>query len=489
MVGVKIILSIFLVIFLGACGDENKGGDNKGALQKISITPHPLINLGTSDIKVAKGGSQPFIAMAYYENGTTEKITKQVFWYSSNELSATISQEGLLIGSEAGRTTITASKDGITSNSVSVEITDAVINSIQITPVTTSIAKGQSQQLVATATYSDSTTGDITNSVAWLIEDVNLATISQEGLIIGSEAGRTTITASKDGITSNSVSVEITDAVINSIQITPVTTSIAKGQSQQLVATATYSDSTMGDITNSVAWLVEDVNLATISQEGLLRGSEAGRTTITASKDGITSNSVSVEITDAVINSIQVTPVTISIAKGQSLQLVATATYSDSTTGDITNSVAWLVEDVNLATISQEGLLRGSEAGRTTITASKDGITSNSVSVEINKWVVVDSVGKFSVPDFVFRNWVSANDYCATELETGWRLPTRIELETLYTSYPDNKVNTLLGWKTDVVYWTSTFATSKGHYNVHLRNGVTIGHGRDTYYSYVTCVQ
>ncbi|WP_429104051.1 Ig-like domain-containing protein, partial [Aeromonas hydrophila] len=134
-------------------------------------------------------------------------------------------------GSEAGRTTITASKDGITSNSVSVEITDAVINSIQITPVTTSIAKGQSQQLVATATYSDSTTGDITNSVAWLIEDVNLATISQEGLIIGSEAGRTTITASKDGITSNSVSVEITDAVINSIQITPVTTSIAKGQS------------------------------------------------------------------------------------------------------------------------------------------------------------------------------------------------------------------------------------------------------------------
>ncbi|MFQ1928006.1 Ig-like domain-containing protein, partial [Aeromonas veronii] len=122
MVGVKIILSIFLVIFLGACGDENKGGDNKDALQKISITPHPLINLGTSDIKVAKGGSQPFIAMAYYENGTTEKITKQVFWYSSNELSATISQEGLLIGSEAGRTTITASKDGITSNSVSVEI-------------------------------------------------------------------------------------------------------------------------------------------------------------------------------------------------------------------------------------------------------------------------------------------------------------------------------------------------------------------------------
>ncbi|MGL6413388.1 Ig-like domain-containing protein [Aeromonas veronii] len=402
MVGVRIFLSIFLLFFLGACGDENKGLVNKGTLNKISIMPHPIINLGTSVIKVAKGGTQPFIAMAYYENGTVENITKQVFWYSSNELGATISQEGLLRGSEAGRTTITAIKDGITSNSVSVEITDAVINTIQITPVTNSIAKGQSQQLAATATYSDSTTGDITNSVAWVVEDVNLATISQEGLLRGSEAGRTTITAIKDGITSNSVSVEITDAVINTIQITPVTNSIAKGQSQQLVATATYSDST---------------------------------------------------------------------------------------TGDITNSVAWVVEDVNLATISQEGLLTGSEVGRTTITASKDSITSNSVSVDINKWVVVNSVGKFSVPDFVFRNWASANNYCAMELETGWRLPTKSELEALYTLYPGNKINTMLGWKTNIVYWTSTFATSKGHYNVDLRNGVVIGHGRDIYYSYVTCIQ
>ncbi|MFQ1900212.1 Ig-like domain-containing protein, partial [Aeromonas veronii] len=149
MVGVRIFLSIFLLFFLGACGDENKGLVNKGTLNKISIMPHPIINLGTSVIKVAKGGTQPFIAMAYYENGTVENITKQVFWYSSNELGATISQEGLLTGSEAGRTTITAIKDGITSNSVSVEITDAVINTIQITPVTNSIAKGQSQQLAA----------------------------------------------------------------------------------------------------------------------------------------------------------------------------------------------------------------------------------------------------------------------------------------------------------------------------------------------------
>ncbi len=55
-----------------------------------------------------------------------------------------------------------ASINGITSNTVNIGVTNAVITSLQVTPATISIANGLTQQLTAMATYSDSTTADVT---------------------------------------------------------------------------------------------------------------------------------------------------------------------------------------------------------------------------------------------------------------------------------------------------------------------------------------
>ncbi|WP_323913114.1 Ig-like domain-containing protein, partial [Aeromonas caviae] len=167
---------------------------------------------------------------------------------------ATVSTTGILTGRIAGSTEVTASLDGVTSNAVRVTVTDAVLTTIQVTPPSVSVGKGQTRQLTATATYSDNTTADVTGSVAWLSDDTATATVIS-GLLTGVEQGTAEVTASLDGVTSNAVQVTVTDAVLTAIQVTPPSVSVGKGQTQQLTATATYSDNTTADVTGSVAWL------------------------------------------------------------------------------------------------------------------------------------------------------------------------------------------------------------------------------------------
>uniref|UniRef100_UPI00115A9CA3 Ig-like domain-containing protein n=3 Tax=Vibrio cholerae TaxID=666 RepID=UPI00115A9CA3 len=346
----------------------------------IQVTPSP--------VNIVKGQTEPLVATATYSDGTSAQVSNSVAWTSVDTNTATVAPSGLLSGVEVGTTTVTAMKDGITSNTVTVNVSAAVITAIQVTPALVNIAKGQTEPLVATATYSDGTSAQVTNSVAWTPVDTNTATVAPSGLLSGVEVGTTTVTAMKDGITSNTVTVNVSAAVITAIQVTPSPVNIAKGQTEPLVATATYSDGTSAQVTNSVAWTPVDTNTATVAPSGLLSGVDVGTTTVTAMKDGITSNTVTVNVSAAVITAIQVTPSPMNVAKGQIEQLVATATYSDGTSAQVSNSVAWTTVDTNTATVAPSGLLSGVNVGTTTVTAMKDGITSNTVTVNVSAAVI-----------------------------------------------------------------------------------------------------
>uniref|UniRef100_UPI00188B1EBC Ig-like domain-containing protein n=1 Tax=Vibrio anguillarum TaxID=55601 RepID=UPI00188B1EBC len=86
-------------------------------------------------------------------------------------------------------------------------VSSAVITAIQVTPSQVNVAKGQTEQLTAIATYSDTTSSDISSSVTWTPADTNTATVTSTGLITGVEVGSTTMAVTKDGITSNTVNV------------------------------------------------------------------------------------------------------------------------------------------------------------------------------------------------------------------------------------------------------------------------------------------
>ena len=121
------------------------------------------------------------------------------------------------------------------------------------------------------------------------------ATISQTGLAIAELNGTTKITATLSGITSPPVllTVVVPPAGVSSIAVTPATpNNVSIGSTQQFIATATYSDNSIMNVTSEVTWASSNTSVATVSSTGLATGLTSGTVNITASMSGITSKPV-----------------------------------------------------------------------------------------------------------------------------------------------------------------------------------------------------
>src|SRR6202011_2348790 len=113
--------------------------------------------------------------------------------------------------------------------------------------------KGLTQQFTATGTYSDNTTQNLSSQVTWVSAMTSVATINTTGLATAVGTGTSSISASLNGITGSTV-LTVTAAALQSIAVTPVNPSIAKGTTQQFAATGTYTDNSTQVLTGSVTW-------------------------------------------------------------------------------------------------------------------------------------------------------------------------------------------------------------------------------------------
>src|SRR5207302_415940 len=116
------------------------------------------------------GTTQQFKATWNFTDGSTQDLTTTALWSSDNTAVATISNtagsQGLVTPVAIGTANITATSGAI-SGSTQVTVTAASLVSIAVTPATASIAMGTTQQFMATGTFSDSSTQDLTATVHW----------------------------------------------------------------------------------------------------------------------------------------------------------------------------------------------------------------------------------------------------------------------------------------------------------------------------------
>ena len=77
----------------------------------------------------------------------------------------------------------------------------------------------------------------------------------------------------------------------------------------------------------------------------------------------------------ATLTSIAVTPAAISAAKGSTVQLRATGTWSDGRTSDQTATTTWNTSNAAVASVSPDGLLTAHVVGTATVTAASAGLT------------------------------------------------------------------------------------------------------------------
>jgi type II secretory pathway component GspD/PulD (secretin)/uncharacterized protein YjdB len=269
-----------------------------------------------------------------------------------------------------------SSTQGIVSPAVNLTVTSATLSTIAVTPANSSIAKGATLQLAATGTFSDGSTQDITHAVTWSTSNATVAAInSASGIALGQAAGTANITATLGSVSSTAVPLNITNATLQSISVTPAAPAIALGTTEQFTAIGTYSDLSTANITSIVTWTSATPTTASISASGgLARGLVAGTTQISATQGTITSVTVPLKVTSATLKSIAVTPATPSIGLSATQQFTAVGTYSDSSTQDITGIVRWASSNTSVATIDASGgLATGVSAGTAQITATLGG--------------------------------------------------------------------------------------------------------------------
>ena len=360
----------------------------------LAVTPALLtaIEVTPPSPKVAKGTTAQFQATGVFSDKSTQNLTSQVTWVSSDPTVATISSAtgsaGLASAAGTGVTHVSATLGSVSSPAASLTVTAATLVSIQLTPPSRSIAKGLSQQFTATGIFTDNSTQDLSSMVTWESSDTSIATISNmpgsAGLAFASSAGSSSISASLGTVTSPMASLTVTPATLVSIQVTPPSPSIANGLTEQFTATGVYTDKSTQDLTTAVTWASDTASVASISNAGGSNGvataSGVGTSNISATLNGVTSPNAVLTVTAATLVAIQVTPPSPSIANGLTEQFTATGVYTDSSTQDLTTTVTWASDTASVASISNaggsNGLATTAGVGTSNISATLNGVTS-----------------------------------------------------------------------------------------------------------------
>ncbi|HTC91823.1 MAG TPA: Ig-like domain-containing protein [Terriglobales bacterium] len=168
---------------------------------QFTVTPAVLVSIVVTPANplVPKGASQQLTATGVYSDNSTQDLTANVSWSSSNSAVASIGLTGLVTGSTIGGPLTITAQDPTTMISGTVQLTvgPPVVVSIAVAPGSATIVQSANQQFTATGTFTDASTANITNSVNWTSTSNAVARIGlNTGLATGMNGGGpATITA------------------------------------------------------------------------------------------------------------------------------------------------------------------------------------------------------------------------------------------------------------------------------------------------------
>ncbi|MEP5765915.1 MAG: Ig-like domain-containing protein [Halieaceae bacterium] len=360
--------------------------DGVSGTAPLTVVPAQVIDLQVEpgSVEGPAGSSLRLRATAFYDNGLSVDVTRRSSWQSADKTVAVVRASGAQAGLSGllseGQTTITANFSGVV-REVPVTVTPAQLLELFIQPEDPSVPLGRSQQFEAWGVYSDGSQGplfeqgragllrSLTDSVTWTSSDDDIASINTTGLAQSVAVGTTSIGAAYQGL-STSTGMEVTAATITQLVITPAFNEGPAGTESQLKATATYSDNSQRDVTRDVEWSTANSAVATVGPAGKLSFLAEGTTTIFGKLQGAPTAEAEARTTPALLETIVLTPDPLSLRVGDSGQMLATGTYSDGSTADVTDEADWTTGDPGIATVDAGGLVSGVAEGAARVKAS-----------------------------------------------------------------------------------------------------------------------
>jgi uncharacterized protein YjdB len=319
---------------------------------------------------VALGEALQFTAAAHGADGNL--IPEVSFtWASSDERIAAVTVSGLVTAAGNGAATVIASAGGV-SGTASVTVAQEV-TAVIVAPASLSLTALE-ETAQATANAHDANGHAVTGKAfTWQSSDEGVATVSTSGLVTAVANGAAVVTATTDGVSGNA-DVTVSQEVA-AVTVTPAATTItALGETVQLAAMAQDGNG------NAVAgktftWASSDVDIATVSNSGMVTAVASGAAVVTAATGGMSGNA-QVMVAQQVA-AVTVTPATVRLAAlGETVQLTANA--QDANGNAVTAKIfTWVSSDERVATVNTSGLVTAVASGAAVVTATTDGVSGN----------------------------------------------------------------------------------------------------------------
>ncbi|WP_157132042.1 Ig-like domain-containing protein, partial [Photobacterium leiognathi] len=285
---------------------------------------------------------------------------------------------------------------GELSTLVDINVSDAVLEEIVVTSVLpVNLARGQLQQLTVTGRYSDNTTADITENVAWHSNDKNVANVNPIGVVKGLEQGNTTIKATIKttiGELSTLVEINVSEAVPVKVEIRPDSLLLGIGQEKQLSAWVIYSDGYEEDVSTKVNWVLDNGTFVTVSSSGLVKGQTKGETFLRAFYSDKVSGKSTIKVEE---NKVTLEPTELHISEFSGEQMKATIIYPDNTQISGNEKCKWSKSGDNSTniTIDKGFVTTTTDNGYAYITVDCDDTKSNTALIKSTNYDITRTIG------------------------------------------------------------------------------------------------
>ena len=261
------------------------------------------------------------------------------------------------------------------------------INSLSFAQTKASVKQSETINLIVIVKPSDLSDEEL----LWTSSDPSIATVDANGVVKGIKKGTVTITVKSLNGKKATCIVEVTDKTVKVKKIRLVSNkdSIKTGSTTQIIAYIEPEDAT----NRNLVWTSSDSSIATVDDNGFVKGLKSGTVTITAkTKDGKVKATKKIIITKAEetkqIESLSFAQEKVSVKKGDSLGLIITVNPSDLASEKLT----WISSDPSIVTVDANGVIKGIKPGMATITVTSSNgkkatckVTVSEDTVEVSK--------------------------------------------------------------------------------------------------------